>query len=159
MKRSSSTNGAQNSSSSSASPRSSRRPLRASSTGAKWRGSSPAAAHPNLHSTSSASGFRETPPSAASLIRALAQPVTDNPGVVDSRTRVALADDDVLLREGLASLLERSGFDVVGQAGDGSTLEELVREHRPDLVVVDIRMPPNHATEGLDAARAIREDF
>jgi DNA-binding NarL/FixJ family response regulator len=76
-----------------------------------------------------------------------------------SRTRVALADDDVLLREGLASLLERSGFDVVGQAGDGSELQDLVREHRPDLVVVDIRMPPNHATEGLDAARAIREAF
>jgi DNA-binding NarL/FixJ family response regulator len=76
-----------------------------------------------------------------------------------NRTRVALADDDVLLREGLASLLERSGFDVVGQAGDGSELQELVREHRPDLVVVDIRMPPSHATEGLDAARAIREAF
>jgi serine/threonine-protein kinase PknK len=75
------------------------------------------------------------------------------------RTRVALADDDVLLREGLASLLERSGFDVVGQAGDGSELQDLVREHRPDLVVVDIRMPPSHATEGLDAARAIREAF
>jgi serine/threonine-protein kinase PknK len=92
-------------------------------------------------------------------MRALAQTVTDNPGVAGSGTRVALADDDVLLREGLASLLERSGFDVVGQAGDGSELEELVREHRPDLVVVDIRMPPGHATEGLDAARAIREEF
>ena len=75
------------------------------------------------------------------------------------RTRVVLADDDVLLREGLASLLERSGFDVVGQAGDGSELVQLVREHRPDLVLVDIRMPPNHATEGLEAARVIREEF
>jgi DNA-binding NarL/FixJ family response regulator len=85
--------------------------------------------------------------------------VADNPGVTEARTRVALADDDVLLREGIASLLDRSGFEVVGQAGDGPGLQELVREHRPDLVVVDIRMPPGHATEGLDAARAIREAF
>src|SRR5256714_8038592 len=76
-----------------------------------------------------------------------------------SRTRVVLADDDVLLREGLASLLERSGFEVVGQGGDGSELIALVREHRPELAVVDIRMPPTHTTEGLDAARVIREEF
>ena len=67
-----------------------------------------------------------------------------------------LADDDVLLREGLASLLERSGFDVVGQAGDGPELLALVRELAPELVLVDIRMPPGHSTEGLDAARVIR---
>jgi DNA-binding NarL/FixJ family response regulator len=73
--------------------------------------------------------------------------------------RVALADDDVLLREGMTSLLERSGFDVVGQAGDGPELLALVREHDPDLVIVDIRMPPSHSTEGLDAARMIREEF
>jgi DNA-binding NarL/FixJ family response regulator len=72
---------------------------------------------------------------------------------------VVLADDDVLLREGLASLFERSGFEVVGQCDDGSKLIELVREHRPDLAVVDIRMPPSHSTEGLDAARVIREEF
>jgi DNA-binding NarL/FixJ family response regulator len=74
-------------------------------------------------------------------------------------TRVALADDDVLLREGLSSLLERSGFDVVGQCGDGSALIALVREHRPELVLVDIRMPPAHSTEGLEAARTIRAEF
>jgi DNA-binding NarL/FixJ family response regulator len=74
-------------------------------------------------------------------------------------TRVALADDDVLLREGLASLLERSGLDVVGQCGDAAQLIKLVRERRPDLVIVDIRMPPSHSTEGLDAARAIRAEF
>lgn len=74
-------------------------------------------------------------------------------------TRVALADDDVLLREGLASLLERSGFEVVGQSGDSAGLISLVREHRPDLAIVDIRMPPTHATEGLDAARMIRQEF
>ena len=55
--------------------------------------------------------------------------------------RIALADDDVLLREGLASLLERSGFEVVGQAGDADELLTLVQEHEPDLVMVDIRMP------------------
>jgi DNA-binding NarL/FixJ family response regulator len=74
-------------------------------------------------------------------------------------TRVVLADDDVLLREGLASLLERSGFDVVGQAGDGQELLALVRRHQPELAIVDIRMPPGHSTEGLEAARAIRGEF
>jgi DNA-binding NarL/FixJ family response regulator len=71
---------------------------------------------------------------------------------------VIVADDDVLLREGLASLLDRSGFEVVGQAGDAEELMELVRELLPDLVLVDIRMPPTHTVEGLDAARAIREE-
>jgi serine/threonine-protein kinase PknK len=70
--------------------------------------------------------------------------------------RVVLAEDDVLLREGLASLLERSGFQVVGQAGDAPGLLALVAEQSPDLVVVDIRMPPTHTAEGLDAARQIR---
>jgi serine/threonine-protein kinase PknK len=73
--------------------------------------------------------------------------------------RIALADDDVLLREGLASLFERSGFEVVGQAGDAPGLLALVRELAPELVVVDIRMPPDHATEGLDAALAIRREL
>jgi serine/threonine-protein kinase PknK len=77
----------------------------------------------------------------------------------DKRGRIVVADDDVLLREGLASLLERSGFEVVGQAGDATQLLELVREHDPELVIVDIRMPPDNATEGLDAALAIREEF
>jgi DNA-binding NarL/FixJ family response regulator len=72
--------------------------------------------------------------------------------------RVVVADDDVLLREGLASLLDRSGFDVVGQAGDASRLLELVGDTGPDLVIVDIRMPPAHTTEGLDAAKEIRRD-
>ncbi|MCW3029757.1 MAG: DNA-binding response regulator [Solirubrobacterales bacterium] len=76
-----------------------------------------------------------------------------------SRTRVALADDEVLLREGLASLLERSGFEVVGRCGDGEELIALVREERPQLALIDIRMPPTHTTEGLDAARVIREEF
>jgi len=73
--------------------------------------------------------------------------------------RVIVADDDVLLREGVASLLARSNFDVVAQAGDGEELLELTREHRPDIVLVDIRMPPTHTTEGLDAARAIRAEL
>ena len=70
--------------------------------------------------------------------------------------RVIIADDDVLLREGLASLLDRSGFQVVGQAADSAELLALVAAHRPDLVIVDIRMPPTHSNEGIDAARAIR---
>jgi serine/threonine-protein kinase PknK len=76
-----------------------------------------------------------------------------------SKRRMILADDDVLLREGLASLLERSEFEVVAQAGDGAELVALVQEHEPDLVIVDIRMPPSHTTEGLEAAREIRERF
>ena len=71
---------------------------------------------------------------------------------------MVLADDDVLLREGLASLLERSGFEIVGQGGDASELIALVREHRPELAIVDIRMPPSHTSEGLEAARVIREE-
>jgi DNA-binding NarL/FixJ family response regulator len=72
--------------------------------------------------------------------------------------RVVLADDDVLLREGIASLLGGAGFEVVGQAGDPGELEDLVREQSPELAVVDIRMPPTHTTEGLEAARAIRAE-
>ncbi len=75
------------------------------------------------------------------------------------RRRVILADDDVLLREALASLLEQHGFDVVGQAGTSAHLLELVRGQEPDLVLVDIRMPPTQTTEGLDAARTIRRAF
>jgi len=80
-------------------------------------------------------------------------------GPVVTPVRVVLAEDDVLLREGLASLLDCSGFDVVGQAGDGDQLLALVRDITPDLVVTDIRMPPTHTTEGLDAAQVIRDEF
>jgi DNA-binding NarL/FixJ family response regulator len=73
--------------------------------------------------------------------------------------RVVLAEDNVLLREGVAGLLERAGFEVVGQAGDADRLIALVRTQRPDLVVVDIRMPPGHSTEGLAAALTIRKEF
>jgi DNA-binding NarL/FixJ family response regulator len=76
-----------------------------------------------------------------------------------ANTRVVVADDDVLLREGLASLLGRASFDVVGQAGDAGALLPLVRELRPDLVIVDIRMPPAYQTEGIDAARTIRAEM
>ncbi len=76
-----------------------------------------------------------------------------------SGPRVVLADDDVLLREGLASLLDRSGFEVIGQAGDGPGLLALVRSARPDLAIIDVRMPPGHATEGLQAARVIRAEL
>jgi len=79
--------------------------------------------------------------------------------VVATRARVVVADDDVLLREGLTSLLTGSGFEVVGQAGNPTELLALVRDRRPDLVIVDIRMPPTHTTEGLDAARVIRQEL
>lgn len=75
------------------------------------------------------------------------------------RTRVVVAEDDVLMREGLAGLLEQGGYEVVGQAGDGAELMRIVRECRPDLAVVDIRMPPAHRAEGLEAARVIRDEF
>jgi DNA-binding NarL/FixJ family response regulator len=76
-----------------------------------------------------------------------------------SAARLILADDDVLLREGIASLLVDAGYAVVGQADDAASLIDIVREQRPELVVTDIRMPPSHTTEGLEAARTIRSDF
>lgn len=69
--------------------------------------------------------------------------------------RVMVADDAVLFREGLAGVLSESGFDVVARVGDAQALLAAVREDPPDCVVVDIRMPPTHTTEGLDAARAL----
>jgi DNA-binding NarL/FixJ family response regulator len=68
-----------------------------------------------------------------------------------------LADDSVLLREGLAHMLVDAGFEVVGQAGDAAGLLHLVRSERPDIAVVDVRMPPTHTDEGLVAAREIRD--
>jgi DNA-binding NarL/FixJ family response regulator len=73
--------------------------------------------------------------------------------------RVVVADDDVLLREGVAGLLERAGFDIAGQAGDATELLRVVRDQQPNLAIVDIRMPPKHETEGLDAARVIRREL
>ena len=73
--------------------------------------------------------------------------------------QTVVADDDILLREGVASLLNRSGFEVVGQAGDSESLLALVRDKRPQLVVTDIRMPPTNTTEGLDAAQTIRAEL
>ncbi len=71
--------------------------------------------------------------------------------------RVVLADDSILLREGIARLLEDGGFDVVGQAGNADELMLKVRSYKPDVAIVDIRMPPTHTDEGLQAAREIRE--
>jgi DNA-binding NarL/FixJ family response regulator len=73
--------------------------------------------------------------------------------------RVVIAEDSVLLREGLVRLLEESGFDVAGQAGDAEDLLRKVRAHRPQLALVDIRMPPTHSDEGLEAARTIRAEL
>jgi DNA-binding NarL/FixJ family response regulator len=71
-------------------------------------------------------------------------------------TRVVLADDAVLLREALAAGLRAGGFDVVGQAADIDGLLRIVDGESPDVVIVDVRMPPTHTTEGLEAARTIR---
>lgn len=73
--------------------------------------------------------------------------------------RVVIADDSVLLREGVARLLEEAGFEVVGQAGDAHELMRKVAIHRPDVAIVDVRMPPTQTDEGLVAAREIRERF
>jgi DNA-binding NarL/FixJ family response regulator len=70
--------------------------------------------------------------------------------------RVVLADDSVLLREGVAQLLSQAGFDVVGVAADATELLAQVEEHQPDVAIVDIRMPPTHTDEGLRAAQEIR---
>jgi DNA-binding NarL/FixJ family response regulator len=72
---------------------------------------------------------------------------------------VVVAEDDVLLREGIASLLSEAGFEVVGQAGDATELHNVVRERKPQLAIIDIRMPPTQTWEGLDAARSIRAEF
>ncbi|MBL7501197.1 response regulator transcription factor [Frankia sp. CNm7] len=80
------------------------------------------------------------------------------PGVGGPRPRVVLADDAVFVREAVAGLLERSGFDVVAQVGDPVSLLAAVRGLRPEVAVVDIRMPPTHRLEGLEAALALRRD-
>jgi DNA-binding NarL/FixJ family response regulator len=76
--------------------------------------------------------------------------------VSDRSLRVVLADDAVLLREAIAASLAAAGFEVVGQLGGVDGLAELVAAAQPDVLVVDVRMPPTHTTEGLEAARAIR---
>jgi DNA-binding NarL/FixJ family response regulator len=73
--------------------------------------------------------------------------------------RVIVAEDSVLLREGVVRVLREAGFEVVGQAGDGQDLLRKVRMHRPDVAVIDIRMPPSYTDEGLQAALAIRAEM
>jgi DNA-binding NarL/FixJ family response regulator len=72
---------------------------------------------------------------------------------------VVVADDDILVREGVSSILAAAGYDVVGQAGGVEALRTIVEQQGPDLAVIDIRMPPTHSWEGLDAARSIRAEF
>ena len=73
--------------------------------------------------------------------------------------RIVLADDAALFREGVANLLREAGFDVVGQAENADDLLALVGEHQPEVVIVDIRMPPSHTLEGLEAAKIIRARY
>jgi len=75
------------------------------------------------------------------------------------RVRVVIADDSVLMREGTALLLAEAGLDVVGQAVDGDDLMLKVRSYSPDVAIVDIRMPPTHTDEGLQAAKVIRQRY
>ena len=81
----------------------------------------------------------------------------DGPDARAERLRVVVADDSVLLREGVKRILEDGGFDVVGQSGTAGDLMLKVRSYEPDLAIVDIRMPPTHSDEGLRAAQEIRE--
>jgi DNA-binding NarL/FixJ family response regulator len=76
-----------------------------------------------------------------------------------ARTRVVIADDSVLLREGIAALLDDSGFEIIAQCGTGEELLMIVRSYQPDIAIVDIRMPPTHTDEGLRAAQEIRERY
>ena len=71
--------------------------------------------------------------------------------------RVVIADDNLLMREGIAALVRRAGIEVVAEADDGDALVHAVEEHAPDAVIVDVRMPPTHTVEGLRAAHVIRE--
>jgi DNA-binding NarL/FixJ family response regulator len=73
--------------------------------------------------------------------------------------RVVIADDSVLLREGIARILGDAGFDVVAQAGDAEELMRKVRAHKPDLAIVDVRMPPTNTDEGLRVAAEIRAEL
>jgi DNA-binding NarL/FixJ family response regulator len=84
--------------------------------------------------------------------------MTANVSATPRPIRVVIAEDSVLLREGLARLLEESGFEVAGQAGDAEDLLRKVGAHKPDVAVVDVRMPPSHTDEGLRAAHQIRSD-
>ena len=91
--------------------------------------------------------------------------VTAIPGAAEHRgheqqdpVRVVIADDSVLLREGIARLLEEAGFEVAGQARDAEDLLRKVAAHKPDIAVVDVRMPPTHKDEGLQAAHRIRAE-
>ena len=73
--------------------------------------------------------------------------------------RVVIADDAAIIREGAARLLEEAGFDVVAQAGDAEDLLRKVRAHKPDVAIIDVRMPPDNVDDGLRAALTIREEL
>ena len=78
--------------------------------------------------------------------------------MVDHRVRTVVADDSVLLRDGVVRLLDDAGFDVVAAVGDGDALRDAVTEHAPELAIIDVRMPPTHTDEGIRAALAIRRE-
>jgi DNA-binding NarL/FixJ family response regulator len=80
-------------------------------------------------------------------------------GAAMTSRRVVVADDDLLVREGVASVLAGAGYEVIGQAGDATELMRAIRDGAPELAVIDIRMPPTHTWEGLEAAREIRAQF
>src|SRR3954464_10697344 len=107
---------------------------------------------------------RETAPTSSEVTRTMmaareSRVEEDVEHTAVSRGRVVGAGDGKVVPGGVISLLQRSGFEVVGQAGDAAQLLDLVGEHLPDLAIIDIRMPPTHRTEGLAAARHIRQEF
>jgi DNA-binding NarL/FixJ family response regulator len=91
----------------------------------------------------------------ATAIRGTGNPSGHEPR---ERVRVVIADDSVLLREGIARLLDESGFEVVAKANDADELLRVVGAHKPDIAVVDVRMPPTHTDEGVRAAHRIRAE-
>ena len=99
-----------------------------------------------------------TGPSISATMRGVDDELPD-PEQAPAPIRVALADDSVLLREGIASLLTDKGFEIVGQSGTADDLLLKVRSYNPDIAIVDIKMPPTHTDEGLRAAKEIREKY
>ena len=123
-----------------------------------WRSRSPTTASV-VRAASGGSGLRGLQDRVEALAGRLLVTSPPGAGTVVTRggaVRVVIADDNLLMREGIAALVRRAGIEVVGEAGDGDALLRAVDEQRPDAAIVDVRMPPTHTDEGLRAAQEIR---